>query len=110
MTVLLGALVLAVLYLALRVHMLQNAILQLSRIVNKPRRRLRAIQREIKELEDQLETAHDLVREGAATPEDFDEIDLIREKLDRRLRALAGQREARPGVQPTNEERGRETS
>jgi len=108
-TVLLVVLVVAVLYLALRVQMLQNAILQLSRIVSKPRLRLRAIQNEIKELEDELEGLYDLGRHGAATSEDFDAIDLIREKLDRRLRALAGQREARPAVQPTNEERGRET-
>jgi protein-arginine kinase activator protein McsA len=108
-TALLVVLVLAVLYLVLRVHMLQNAVLHLSRIVNKPRRRLRAIQKEIKELEDELETLHDLGRHGAATREDFEEADLIREKLDRRLRALAGQREARPVVQPKNEERGRET-
>jgi cell division protein FtsL len=52
---LLVLLVLAVLYLALRVHMLQNAIRHLSRIVNKPRRRLHAIQKEIKELEGELE-------------------------------------------------------
>ena len=95
-TVLPVVLVFAVLYLALRVHMLQNATLHLSRIVNKPRRRLHAIQREIKELEDELETLHGLARHGAATSTDLEDIKLIREKLDRRLRAMAGQREARP--------------
>ncbi len=39
---------------------------------------------------------------GAASPEDFDEADAIREKLDRRLRALAGQRGMPPDPPPSS--------
>src|ERR1700731_3082849 len=74
----------------------------LARIVDKPRRRDRAIRKEIKELEGELEYLADIASHGAASPEDFDEADAIREKLDRRLRALAGQRGMPPDPPPSS--------
>ena len=92
-------LILCVLYLSLRLRSLENAVVTLARIVDEPRRRDRAIQKEIKNLEDELEYLSDLASQGAASPEDFDEADLIRAKLDRRIRTLAGRRET-PAEQP----------
>lgn len=95
-TALLVVLVLSVLYLALRVHRLHLAVVELARVVNKPRRRDRAILKQIAALEDDLEHIRDLVKEGVADQNDFIQTDLIREKLDRRLRALAGQPQPKP--------------
>ena len=53
-TVLLVVLILCVLYLALRLRALETAVVNLARIVDKPRRRDRAIRKEIAELEDEL--------------------------------------------------------
>ena len=100
-TVLLVVLVLCVLYLGLRVHQLGSAVSTLARIVEKPRRRDRAIRREIHELETDLEMIRDLVSQGAAKPEDFEEADQIREKLDRRLRALTREGRKPPSTTQT---------
>lgn len=89
-TVLLVALVLCVLYLGLRVHQLASAVSTLAQIVDKPRRRDRTIRKEVHELEADLEMIGNLVSQGVAKPEDFEEADRIRERLDRRLRALTG--------------------
>jgi hypothetical protein len=76
-TSVLVVLVLCVLYLALRVHQLSATVAALARIVEKPRRRDRAIRREVHELETDLEMIRDLV--SAASPEDFEEADRIRQ-------------------------------
>jgi cell division protein FtsB len=86
--VLFALLILTVLYLALRLYQLQRAVTALTRLVEKPRRRSHAIRKEVKELEDELAFIADIVANGAASPEDFVEADAIRDKLDRRLRAL----------------------
>ena len=93
-TVLLVVLVLSVLYLALRIHQLENAATKLVRIVNKPRQRDRALGREIAELETDL----DMLRAKRTSTKPT----LSREKLDRRLGALAGT----PRTQPPRNRRG----
>jgi hypothetical protein len=95
---LLVVLILCVLYLGLRVHQLGSSVAKLARTVDKPRRRDRAIRREVHELETDLEMIQDLVSHGAASPDDFEEADRIREKLDRRLRALTRGSKAPPSA------------
>jgi len=99
--VLLLVLVVCVLYLALRVRALESAVSTLARIVNKPRRRDRAIRKEIEELESKLEQMDDAIAHGyLADTNDFNRADEIREKLDRRLRALAPRQTAPPVPEP----------
>ena len=92
---LLVALVVWAVYLALRVRRLEHAVAALTRTVDKPQKRDRAIRKEIKELEDRLAFIGTLVANGAASPKDVEEADVIREKLERRLRALAGRADAK---------------
>jgi predicted Holliday junction resolvase-like endonuclease len=94
--VVLAILVLCVVNLILRVRGLENAVTTLARIVDKPRRRDRAIRKEIRELEEELEEMRENAAEGLVDPDEFDRADVIREKLDRRLRALAGRRGTPP--------------
>ncbi len=89
-TALLVVLMLCILYLIIRVRQLEYAVAVLARIVNKPRRRDRALRREVKALESDLDYIRNLAVNGAADPEDFERPNVIREKLDRRLRAHAG--------------------
>jgi DNA-binding protein H-NS len=101
-TVLLVVLVLSVLYLALRIHQLENAVTKLVRIVNKPRQRDRALGREIAELETDLDMLRDLVKQGAASREDFDQADVI----PREARpATRGARRNPPDATPAQPER-----
>ncbi len=94
-TALLVVLVLCVLYLALRLHRLERAVSAFAHIVDRPRRRDRAIRKEIEELEHELEQLQDATNHGyIPDTDDFNRADEIREKLDRRLRALTG----RPGT------------
>jgi hypothetical protein len=80
----------ALLYLALRLHNLEHAVIALAKVVDKPRRRDRAIRKEIRELEEELEQIGDMARRGLIGTDDMNRADDIRERLDRRLRALAG--------------------
>jgi hypothetical protein len=97
--VVLVVLVLCVLYLAFRVHQLTAVVATLAHIVDKPRRRDHAIREEIAELEAELAETRDEIAEGYLPDEhDFQRAEEIREKLDRRLRALAGRR--RPSEPP----------
>ena len=57
--VLLVVFMLCVLYLALHIHQLENAVTKLARIVNKPRRRDRALRKEIAQLEEELEEIYE---------------------------------------------------
>src|SRR4030081_2618737 len=95
---LLVALVVWAVYLALRVRKLEHAVAALTRTVDKPQKRDRAIRKEIKELEDRLAFIGTLVANGAASPKDVEEAAAIGEKLGRRLRALAGRAEASPST------------
>ena len=100
--VVLAVLALCVVSLILRVRALETAIANLARIVDKPRRRDRAIRKEIRELEDELEQMDDDIRSGYLPDEDdFRRGEQIREKLDRRLKALAGRRGSPPEPPPT---------
>lgn len=56
--------------------------------LEKPRQRERALRREIQSLETDLQMVHDIITNGAAKPEDFEEADAIRVKLDSRRSAL----------------------
>lgn len=93
-TILLVVLLVWVVYLALRIRRLEQAVAALTRTVDTPRKRDRAIRKEIKELEDQLAFIGTTIAKGAAGPADLEEADAIRERLDRRLRALAGRADA----------------
>lgn len=77
-------LVLVTVHLALRIRNLTYRVERLE----KPRKRERAIRREIQELETDLRMVQDIITNGAAKPEDFAEGDAIRAKLDNRRRAL----------------------
>jgi DNA-binding protein H-NS len=101
-TVLLVVLVLSVLYLALRIHQLENAVTKLVRIVNKPRQRDRALGREIAELETDLDMLRDLVKQGAASREDFDQADVI----PREARPATRGARRNPRTQPPRNRRG----
>ncbi len=88
LVVLLFCVLFAVLHLANRIHRLENALVDLARIVKRPMRRDRAVRKEIEELEEELEEIGDLAVHAAASEEDFDRAQVIREKLDRRFHAL----------------------
>lgn len=88
----LAVLALCVVSLIFRVRALETAIANLAQVVGKPKRRDRAIRKEIRELEEELEEMRENASHGLVDPDDFDRADVIREKLDRRLRALAGRR------------------
>jgi len=100
---LLVALVVWAVYLALRVRQLEHAVAALTRTVDKPQKRDRAIRKEIKELEDRLAFIGTLVANGAASPQDVEEADVIREKLERglhRVRAADRGRRGRSRLRP----------
>ena len=105
-TILLVILVLFVLYLAFDIRRLDKAVTNLAYIVNEPRRRHYAIQREISELEQELEQlradiSNDIASGELPDDDDLKQVDLIREKLDRRLRALAGRSREIPPPSPS---------
>jgi len=99
--VVLAVLVLCVINLILRVRGLENAVTALARVVDKPKRRDRAIRKEIRELEEELEEMRENAADGLVDEDDFDRAEVIREKLDRRLRALAGRRGIPPEPPPS---------
>lgn len=77
-------------YLSVRVRQLERTVATLTHTVDSPRKRDRAIRKEIKELEDKLAIIVTAAASGAASPEDLKEADALREKIARRIRALAG--------------------
>ena len=95
-TFFLVVLTLVLLYFALRLHNLEHAVIALAKVVDKPRRRDRVIRKEIRELEEELGQIGDIARHGLLDKDDMNRADDIREKLERRLRALAGHPKSPP--------------